>query len=324
MTDGPVNNPHDVFTRQSLSHLPTACSFIQQHLPPHVVATLELSTLQLREGSFVDEDLRESLTDLLFEVALKDGGRVCVGILFEHKSYVDRFTALQLLRYMINIWERQRSDDETLCVVIPIVLYHGRARWTAATNMRQLIEAPEALAAYVPDSETCLIDLSQIPDEQLGDNLRLQVVLRILKHIFAPDLKDRLEEIMPLVEAVRRQENSLQLLETLLRYVFSGTQSVTRQDVHQIVLNSLSTDSPMPTIADELRAEGRVEGRVEGRAEGFRAALLNLIELRFPNAVEVLTARINALNSEEALATALRHATVSPSASELEDLLNNL
>ncbi|MDA1013736.1 MAG: Rpn family recombination-promoting nuclease/putative transposase [Planctomycetota bacterium] len=176
MSDAPITNPHDLFTRQSLSHIPTARSFIETHLPAEVVATLDLSTLQLRDGAFVDESLRENLTDLVFEVARRDEpGSVLVGILFEHKSSPEKYIALQLLRYMVNIWERQRRAGDELLVVIPVVLYHGQVKWWAKTSMRELLEAPDALKSYIPDSDTCLVDLSAIPSSTLGNAATISV-----------------------------------------------------------------------------------------------------------------------------------------------------
>ena len=48
--------------------------------------------------------------------------RDSVYILFEHKSYADRLTSFQLLRYLVRIWERMLRQGEPLAPVIPLVL----------------------------------------------------------------------------------------------------------------------------------------------------------------------------------------------------------
>ena len=321
MTDSPINNPHDRFTRQSLMHLPTARSFLEHYLPPDVVQVLDVSTITRRDGSFLDERLRENLSDLLFEVSLRDEGRVLVGILFEHKSFSDKYVALQLTRYMVNIWEQQRRDDEELLVVIPIVLYHGRVKWNAATSLRGLIAAPSELARFIPDSETCLVDLSTIPDAQLGDDLRLQIMLRVLKYVFDPNLADRLVEVLPLVEAVLIEENSLQLLETLVRYIYSGTEHVKHEQLVRIIQQNLNTETHvMPTIADELRAEGREEGREEGLRIGIRT----IVEQRFPTITVSVMDRVDGVTSTKTLMEILLMADRCESASEFDKQIDNM
>ena len=63
-----IHHPHDLMVRAVLSDLTEAVSFLQAHLPDEVSQGLNWSTLRLVEGSFVDEGLRSSEADLLYEV----------------------------------------------------------------------------------------------------------------------------------------------------------------------------------------------------------------------------------------------------------------
>ena len=51
-----------------------------------------------------------SHSDLLLRVSLHDGGQAWVYILVEHKSFVERQVTVQLLRYLVRIWERDARD----------------------------------------------------------------------------------------------------------------------------------------------------------------------------------------------------------------------
>ena len=53
------------------------------------------------DGSFVDEALRGSQSDMLFRVELASGGPAFVYVLAEHKSHADPGNPLQLANYMI-------------------------------------------------------------------------------------------------------------------------------------------------------------------------------------------------------------------------------
>jgi predicted transposase/invertase (TIGR01784 family) len=84
-----------------------ASSFLQAHLAEDVSQALHWSTLTLREGSFVDEDLRGSEADLLYEIEHVAGEEsVWVYVLLEHQSTPDRWMRLRLLKYCCRIWDQ--------------------------------------------------------------------------------------------------------------------------------------------------------------------------------------------------------------------------
>src|SRR6266566_1277921 len=63
-----IPHPHDSMVHAVLSDLAEATSFLQRFLPEELSQALNWSTLRLHEGSFVDEDLHRSETDLLYQV----------------------------------------------------------------------------------------------------------------------------------------------------------------------------------------------------------------------------------------------------------------
>jgi len=91
-------NPHDRFFKESMSHPEVATDFLRHYTPPEVSRLLDLASLEMVPGSFVDRELQEHFSDLLYKVALLDGSSAHVYILFEHKSYYEPLVALQLLR----------------------------------------------------------------------------------------------------------------------------------------------------------------------------------------------------------------------------------
>ena len=142
MKDKKHANPHDTFVRRIFSDPETARGFVASKLKKEILATLDLDSLELVEGSFVDEELRESHSDLLFTVRFRDGGTGLIYILLEHKSFPDPMTPFQLLRYMVRIWESQQRANVELSPIIPLILYHGETKWTTNRTMQDIIDAP--------------------------------------------------------------------------------------------------------------------------------------------------------------------------------------
>jgi len=134
MNDDPIHKAHDRFVRHLLSRPETAAGYLRQQLPADVVRHLELSALRPVSQSFVDSTLRESLSDLVFEVPLVDGDEALAVILFEHKSHPDPLTPLQVLRYIVRILDQRLREGQALCCVIPLVLYRGEQGWNVARS----------------------------------------------------------------------------------------------------------------------------------------------------------------------------------------------
>ena len=97
--------PHDAFFKEVFSRAKTAKGELEAMLPKALVAELDFSTAQLHSGSFVDEQLRQRHSDLLWSVRLR-GREALLYVLLEHQSRPDPLMPFRILRYMVRIWDR--------------------------------------------------------------------------------------------------------------------------------------------------------------------------------------------------------------------------
>ena len=118
-----IGNPHDRFFKEALSRREVARDFILHYLPGEIVALLNVDSLVISKDSFVDKDLGEHLSDILYNVDMKHEGSAYIYVLFEHKSYPDLLISFHLLRYIVRIWEQaiKRGASRPLPPIIPIV-----------------------------------------------------------------------------------------------------------------------------------------------------------------------------------------------------------
>ena len=124
-----AGSPHDQYFRLSFGQPEAAAELVRHYLPAEVVAQFDLTSLERRAGSFVDEELRDQQADLLFRTPLREGGEAHIYLLLEHKSSRDRLVAFQLLRYCVRIWEQDRRERQTQALrpIVPLVVYNGQA-----------------------------------------------------------------------------------------------------------------------------------------------------------------------------------------------------
>lgn len=120
------HSPHDAVFKHILSHRATARDFLLIHLPEHLRMLCDLRTLQLESGSFIEEDLRASHSDILYSLKTRTGEGY-IYVLIEHQSSPDRHMAFRLMRYAIAAMQRHLDKGHRqLPLVIPLLFYHGR------------------------------------------------------------------------------------------------------------------------------------------------------------------------------------------------------
>ncbi len=67
---GTLHSPHDHLFKSSMADMRVARDFFAHHLPPAVLETIDLGSLQLDHSTYVDIALSDSASDILYQVDL--------------------------------------------------------------------------------------------------------------------------------------------------------------------------------------------------------------------------------------------------------------
>ena len=169
-----IQHPHNLMVRAVLSDLVEARSFLQMHLSGEVSQALNWSTLKFLEGSFVDENLRGSEADFLYEVEHISGETsLWLYILLEHQSSPDRWMRFRLLKYCCRIWDMNLTEKPVpreLRPIVPLVFYQGERSWSYSREFADLFAEPVRDWPWVPRFSHGLIDQSSLePDDVQGE-----------------------------------------------------------------------------------------------------------------------------------------------------------
>lgn len=70
--DGKINlhNPHDKLFRETWSNLENVRSFLKHYLPADVLKLMDLQSLEISKDSFVEKELADYFSDMLYKVTL--------------------------------------------------------------------------------------------------------------------------------------------------------------------------------------------------------------------------------------------------------------
>lgn len=149
---------HDQSYKLLFSHAEMVADLLRGFVREDWVQQLDFDSLEKFNGSYVADDLREREDDVNWRVRW---GRewLYVYLLIEFQSTVDRYMAVRILVYLGLLYQDlvrtgQLAGEGRLPPVLPIVLYNGNPRWSAPTDIADLIvPVPGGLETYRPRFE---------------------------------------------------------------------------------------------------------------------------------------------------------------------------
>jgi len=117
-----MENIHDKFFKEIFSHADQAKDFIIHTFPKAVVAKLNFSEFKLDTDAYIDDKLSVYFSDIVYNCLYNGKTVIKISLLFEHKSIRQSFPHIQLLQYILGIWEtnlkmivnRQNKFDKAL------------------------------------------------------------------------------------------------------------------------------------------------------------------------------------------------------------------
>lgn len=265
-----IHNPHDKFFRSSMSDSRVAKAFFEYHLPLAIREKIDLNTLQLQKDTFVDEDLKLALTDIVFSVSFQ-GQPGYLYTLIEHQTKPDRLMPFRLLKYLIAIMEQhlKTTQQTQLPLIYPMLFYTGEAKYPYSTDLFDLFNDPDGLAKQVFLQPFQLIDISQISDDMLKQDAWRGIMELCMKHIFARDILPFLENMVNLLQEAE-QAGGRSYVQAALTYLLTTSEVSNSEAFLKTIQTSLSseTGANIMTIAQQLKAEGRMEGETLGIQKG--------------------------------------------------------
>lgn len=170
------------------------------------------------------------------------------------------------------IHSRERTDDERLSKmkktdklspVITIVLYYGEKPWDGAKSLKEMLDMPDGIDAYVNDYPMHLIEVrADEPALNNKDNINLFEICRMIYN-HTKSLTERKKQVIDYAEKNEVKEEVLKAAGVAVG--------------KKIELDRKEGDT-MCTFFDELERECRLEGKREGRREGMMQKAVQVVK----------------------------------------------
>ena len=192
-------------------------------------------------------------------------------------SSADALTVIQMLGYIVRIWEKSIENKKPLAPVIPWVIYNGVRPWRAARSLHELIPVPESWKRYLPGLELPILDISRMSDSAMVGEPVLQVSLMLLKYGREPDLDLVIRSVFRLISENFEGHRATSLLDTVRKYIMSVNPVVGEEKLNQLFSEFWPVKPEPGSVADQLIKKGEARGRTEGRTEGRKEGEIKLI-----------------------------------------------
>ncbi|HGJ5863037.1 Rpn family recombination-promoting nuclease/putative transposase [Arsenophonus nasoniae] len=295
MTKKFTPTPHDAVFKQFLSEKETAKDFFDIWLPDEIKALCDLESLKIESGSFIDSEMKNYQSDILYSVNTKKGNGY-IYVLIEHQSTPDKLIAWRLMRYSLSAMQKHlEAGQKQLPLVFPILFYCGeQSPHPYSTHWLDCFEDKE-LAKRIYTHPFKLADVTTLDDGEIMQHKRIALLELLQKHIRRRDMTELLDSIVKLLSYNYYTDNQVI---TLFNYLIQeGNAQKPMKFITEIAKQSEKHEGALMTIAQALRQEGRQEGRLEGE----KKATLKLAKQFLANGVDRNTVKISTGLSDDEL-----------------------
>ena len=293
-----------------LANIAHAKAVMRYILPADIVAVLDWNKMVPQKDTFITPAGRELRADALFKLPFKEAGKGdYVYLLLEHKSTQPSGINNQLKNYVDQISYQTSNKQQAPHLVIPIVFYHGRARWKRPSRLSDTFPLPEKylkmFMRFIPQTEVqdyLLFDafateLAELPSP-LPKKLPLALIGHIYHHVFQKIWQSSdeigknfsfLAQLSTICESLRREDSANpsvlapklsfrrlygDMAEKIVYYLCNH-HKMAKDDILNIV-NPAGKENAMLTyteMKEQMRQEGIQEGMQEGVQKGIQKGM---------------------------------------------------
>ena len=183
---------HDSGSKLIFGNAELCSQFLRNYMDIPLLKNVRAEDIEDVTERYVPMFTEERNSDTVKRVKISENNTFYFVSLIEHKTKVDYNVSMQMLRYMIYIWEDyeremerkkkgiSKTKDFRYPPILPIVYYEGGGTWTAPYNIRDRIYFDEAFEPFTPKFFYKLVQLNAYSIEELvGKNDELSLLMLI-------------------------------------------------------------------------------------------------------------------------------------------------
>ena len=175
---------HDSSSKLIFGNAELCSQFLRNYMDIPLLKNVRAEDIEDVTERYIPMFTEERDSDTVKRIRISEKGTLFFVTLIEHKTKVDYNVSMQLLRYMVYIWEDYEKEMEKkkkgisktknfrYPPILPIVYYEGSGKWTAPCNIRDRVCFDEAFEPFTPKFFYKLVQLNTYSvDELVGKRM---------------------------------------------------------------------------------------------------------------------------------------------------------
>ncbi|MEO5333783.1 MAG: Rpn family recombination-promoting nuclease/putative transposase [Magnetococcus sp. YQC-5] len=280
-------NAHDLGYAKLFSHARMIQDLVSGFIHEAWVAGLDFSTLEKVNTVYVTDDFRKRIDDLVWKVRWHGTDRwLYIYAIMEPQSTVDDIMAVRHILYEMLFYQDLRQSGQIqkgqkFPPVVPIVLYNGKERWTAAMDVDEMIEeSPPGLEAYRPHMRYLLVDEHRYQESDLKSMQNgVAALFRLEKSRSLADVRQVIQELIVWLNGPEHQELRRSFAKWLSRILLPRL--FKKSGAIPEVMPEMNELEEVRTMLAETAEGWTREWLRQGRQEGEAKILTRQLQRRF-------------------------------------------
>ena len=276
-----IKHYHDKIFKELFTNKRETALFINKYLGLKGTKNeIKEKDLQKCDTEYITKEKEKLESDILYKLKQKE-----IYFLIEHQSTVDFSMAERILEYCVEIIRKIKKEriinykKEDMPGIYPIVLYTGKRKWTAKTELIQMQKDYYGIEKRL-NCSYLLIDINKQTKEEL-----IKERSSIAKAMLMEKVQNK-EELLEVLEKVVKEELTKEEKEFITDIITNIAKEEIgeekRKELEEKIIRkrveSNMVVENLRRIIREDREEARQEGKQEGKQEGRKEAIKQVIE----------------------------------------------
>ena len=277
-----INDPHDKYFRKAMQIKRVATEFLLWFLPESLSELIDFESLELVEGTYIDESLKKTISDVVFDCQYRVKGDTSgvvqhskIVILIEHQSSPERFMPIRVFNYLFSLLnqhihaENFATDiegNQLLPAVYPIVFYHGKPkRYPYSMKVLDCVVNPANIMDGFGFLDIQLVNVNELIQEDINQHGLAGVMTDAMRRIPTSQTEQNYLSIFKrLGEIDKIKPIPKGFTKTTMKYMINVKDV---EDIDALIEKSDKLSEPVRgeimTIAEALEARGEARNKLE-------------------------------------------------------------
>ncbi|MEE9452289.1 MAG: Rpn family recombination-promoting nuclease/putative transposase [Gammaproteobacteria bacterium] len=278
-----VTNPHDEFFHESIGNKKLAHQLLQQFLPKHIQAQVDLDTLSIWQNELNSSGFGRIVADVIYQAQIKGAdqqGKCLFYFHIEQQRNPQRHLPIRILQYKLGALSLfcQQNPGVPLPPIYSMIIYNGTKTYPYTVNLFDMF-AESTFAEETLCTSPLLIDLPSTEDAEIYRYPWSGSMLGLYKHIeHSDEIEQFVKKLRGFISQIEK-EGGIGYIMSISNYILKASNATDYEVLHKLFHGAVSseTEEKIMTLAEHLEQRGIERGYGQGREQEKLAIAKSLL-----------------------------------------------